>query len=101
MHFGIARHAKDTPFVEPDQRAGLAQSLVARERILEKVERERVDIEAGNISHCGSYHEGLLHNVLAERRAVSLCLKRAPALFDPAAQMRRGIVESGDGFGRP
>jgi hypothetical protein len=47
VHLRIARHAVDAPFIEPHQRPGLAQEgVVDRVRILEKLVRERVDVQA-------------------------------------------------------
>ncbi len=85
MHLRIAGHAVDAPFVEPHQRPGLAEGIVDRVRILEKLVRERVHVQARHTDRCrprrgyricagGLAHVGLLHIVLAERYALSLCL---------------------------
>src|SRR5439155_18095601 len=85
MHFRIARHAVDAPFVEPNKRPGLAEGVVDRVRVLEKLVRERVYVQAWHaggraprrgdrIRAGGRAHVGLLHIVLAERYALSLCL---------------------------
>jgi hypothetical protein len=43
MHLGMARHAIDLPLVEIDQRAGLAQPLLAGMQIVEVFDRERIE----------------------------------------------------------
>jgi hypothetical protein len=87
VHLRIARHAVNAPFVEPYDRPGLAEDIVDRVRILEKFGRERIHVKlwhAGRRVARGGYrvcpgrraHVGLLHIVLAERYALSLCLDR-------------------------
>src|SRR5258707_14145245 len=46
MDFGIARHRIDIPFVEMHHWARLAQRLLGGVRILEELDRKRINIEA-------------------------------------------------------
>ncbi|MEH2477717.1 hypothetical protein V1282_001074 [Nitrobacteraceae bacterium AZCC 2146] len=54
--FGIARHRIDIPFVEMHHRPRLAQHFIGRMRILEKRDRERIDVEAGDAEECAAVH---------------------------------------------
>jgi hypothetical protein len=96
MHFSIARHAVDIPFVEIDQRPGFPQALLRGMQIVEILDREGIKIQMRQLRHAAlldmsgpvivhrraADHHDLLHNVLAELRAMSLFLKRAAGGFD-------------------
>ena len=45
VHFRMARHAIDLPFVEIDQRSCLAQQLLGRIQIVEEFDRKRIERE--------------------------------------------------------
>ena len=48
MHLFVARDRKDFPFIEIDQRAGIAQQLMGGIGVVEEFDRERVDIQLRN-----------------------------------------------------